>query len=44
MRVYALHGVNTSVSRYVWLPVTFEAGRPVIHWREEWSLDDFPDA
>lgn len=44
MRVYALKGVNTSISRYVWLPITFEGDRPVIHWREEWSLDDFPDA
>ena len=32
------------ISTYVWLPITFEAGHPVIHWREEWSLDDFPDS
>ena len=44
MRVHALKGVNTSISRYVWLPITIEGGRPVIHWREEWSLDEFPNS
>lgn len=37
----ALTGVDTSVSRYVWLPITFEDGRPTIHWRDEWKLSDF---
>ena len=39
---------NTSIADYVWLPLTFtepdEAhpyGKVEIHWRDEWSLDDF---
>lgn len=34
---------NTSLSDYVWLPVTFEDGVPVLHWRYEWSIDEFED-
>jgi hypothetical protein len=27
-------------SRYVWLPLEFNAeGRPVVRWRDHWSLD-----
>jgi hypothetical protein len=26
-----------SEGRYVWLPVTFEAGRPVVVWRDRWT-------
>lgn len=29
--------VNTSLSRYVWLPMTFEDGMPVIQWQDSWS-------
>jgi beta-xylosidase len=25
-------------ARYVWLPIEFEDGKPVIHWRDEWQL------
>ncbi len=25
-------------SRHIWLPVTFEKGRPGIHWRQYWSF------
>ncbi len=42
-KVMTLHKVNTSVSRYVWLPITFNNGHPQIEWRADWSLDDFPD-
>ena len=28
-------------SRYLWLPLRFEAGRPVIDWRGEWDLSFF---
>jgi hypothetical protein len=35
--------VNTSLADYVWLPLTFEGVRPVILWRDEWSLDEFED-
>lgn len=24
--------------RYIWLPVEWEDGKPVLHWRNEWSL------
>lgn len=33
--------VNTSLARYVWLPIRFEGDRPRIDWRPEWSLDEF---
>ncbi len=32
---------NTSVADYVWLPVEWDGDRPVIRWRDEWSLDDY---
>jgi hypothetical protein len=33
--------IDTSISRYVWLPIRFDGERPVIEWRTEWSLDEF---
>ncbi len=33
--------VDTSQARYVWLPLTFDKDRPVIAWRDQWSLDEF---
>lgn len=30
---------HPSDARYVWLPITFEDGMPVIHWHDEWNLD-----
>lgn len=33
--------VNTSQARHVWLPIRFDSDRPVIEWRDEWSLDEF---
>lgn len=33
---------NTSIARYVWLPVRFEGDMPVIDWRDEWRLEDEP--
>ena len=27
--------------RYVWLPIQWEDGKPVLHWMKEWSLADF---
>ena len=35
------HGENTSISRYVWLPVEFERERPVIRWHDTWKLRDY---
>lgn len=37
----ALKRVDTSQSRYVWLPIRFEGERPTIEWRAQWSLDEF---
>lgn len=33
--------VNTSQSRYVWLPIRFDGERPVIDWRPEWTIEEF---
>jgi beta-galactosidase len=30
---------NLADSRYVWLPIRFQNDKPVIEWKEEWSLD-----
>ncbi len=32
--------INTSLSRYVWLPIRFDGDQPVIEWRSEWTLDE----
>ncbi len=32
--------VNTSLADYVWLPMSVQDGRPVIAWREAWSLGE----
>lgn len=32
---------NTSIADYVWLPLRFEGERPVIEWKDSWSLDDY---
>lgn len=32
---------NLQDSRYVWLPVQFESGLPVIRWVDHWNLDWF---
>jgi hypothetical protein len=37
----SLTGVDTSKSRYVWLPIGFDGDRPVIGWHDEWSLAEF---
>jgi hypothetical protein len=33
---------NAIDGRYIWLPVEFENGRFIIHWRDSWRLDDLP--
>lgn len=30
---------NLIDSRYVWLPLTFKDGKPVIEWKDKWTLD-----
>lgn len=32
---------NTAEANYVWLPVTFEEGKPVLNWRDEWRIEEF---
>ncbi len=32
---------NTSIARYVWLPVVIEDGKPVIRWYDNWKWEDF---
>lgn len=32
---------NTSLARYVWLPISFEGEHPTISWHSEWKVDDF---
>ena len=27
-------------ARYVWLPIRFEDGKPVVRWRDEWMLNN----
>ncbi|MBD5534191.1 MAG: family 43 glycosylhydrolase [Lachnospiraceae bacterium] len=34
------HGENTSISRYVWLPIEWEGDKPVIRWHNEWKVED----
>ena len=29
---------NTSISRYVWLPIEWHEDKPVIRWQDEWRL------
>ena len=29
-------------ARYIWLPVLFDYGKPVLKWFETWNLNDFP--
>ncbi|KRL45341.1 family 43 glycosylhydrolase [Lacticaseibacillus manihotivorans] len=30
--------INSSISDYVWLPISFESGQPQIIWQDEWQL------
>ena len=31
---------HPSDARYVWLPIEFKDGKPIIEWRDSWSLSD----
>ncbi|WP_162055102.1 glycoside hydrolase family 43 protein [Pontibacter pamirensis] len=31
---------NPIDGRYIWLPLTFEDGKPVLKWQDEWTLKD----
>ena len=41
MKIAGPLNVNTSQARHVWLPIRFDDDRPVISWRDEWSLAEF---
>ena len=32
-----LENANTMIADYVWLPISFEDGKPVINWRDSWA-------
>ena len=27
-------------ARYIWLPIEFENGKPIVRWRDEWEIDN----
>lgn len=35
------HGENTYKSTYVWLPVLWRDGKPVLEWKKEWRWEDY---
>ena len=35
-----IHTENTSISRYVWLPIEWQDEKPVIRWWKEWRIGD----
>lgn len=38
---YLSTAIDTSKSRYAWLPIQFRDDRPIIEWRPEWRLDEY---
>ena len=32
---------NTRKSTYVWSPMEWACGKPVIRWKDEWRLEDY---
>ena len=35
--------MNSALARYVWLPLSFENGTPVIEWKDSWSPANYPN-
>jgi len=35
------HKENTSISRYVWLPIDWQGDKPTIHWHDEWRWEEY---
>jgi len=33
---------NAIDGRYIWLPVEFENGRPILKWYDKWEIDIKP--
>lgn len=36
-----LESANTSIARYVWLPIHFDGPIPRIDWHDEWRIEDY---
>lgn len=36
-----LGSANTSIAKYVWLPLRFDGEIPFIEWHDEWQIDNF---
>jgi hypothetical protein len=34
------HGEDTSISRYVWLPMEWDGDKPILRWRDSWSPEE----
>lgn len=34
------HTENTSIARYVWLPIQWDGDKPVLRWQASWRLED----
>lgn len=35
------HSENTSIARYVWLPIEWQDDKPMLRWHDEWKIEDF---
>lgn len=35
-----LDGEDTSIARYIWLPIEWEGEKPVIRWQDSWRVED----
>lgn len=39
--IHTASAENTSLADYVWLPVEWEDGKPVLRWHDEWKIEDY---
>lgn len=39
-RKESLHFENTSISRYIWLPIRWKGEKPILRWHKEWRIED----
>ncbi len=39
---FTLPEAETSLATYVWLPIRFDSGIPVIDWHDKWRIQDLP--
>ena len=33
-----IHTENTSIARYVWLPIEWDGEKPLVRWHDEWTI------